>query len=212
MRLIYRLIDGYEKVKGNLDQHAEGYPDPDYLRSVTCCGIPAFGAGPGDGFAEEQYKENPGVRRILDAASRADDRPLWIGLWGGANTLAQAIWTAEQQMQWTLEPRQGEKIRPPVLKAEKRHQFVKAGSQVTLRVEIEETGCTDVNIKWYEYMEAGTERPSSPAICQDGKTEITFTAPEPAGQESEIHIIFEVSTRTRPFMTRYCRFIVTISA
>lgn len=99
VRMIYRLLDGYEKVKGNLDQHAEGYPDPDYLRSVTCCGIPAFGAGPGDGFAEEKYKENPGVRRILDAASRADDRQLWIGLWGGANTLAQAIWTAEQQMQ-----------------------------------------------------------------------------------------------------------------
>ena len=114
------------------------------------------------------------------------------------------------RMQWTMEPDGGE-VRPPVISAEQRHLHVKAGSPVALRVKLEENGCTDVNMKWYGYREAGTQSLSLPAICQEGKTEITFTAPEPDGQESEMHVIFEASTRTQPFMTRYYRFIITIT-
>jgi len=36
-------------------------------------------------------RDTPGARRLVAAADRADDRPLWIAIWGGANTLAQAL-------------------------------------------------------------------------------------------------------------------------
>lgn len=98
---ILRVIAAYEKVKSNLDVHAEGYPSADYLRSISFCGIPVYGKACGNGFAEDRWSDNEGVRCILDAMQRQDERPLWIALWGGANTLAQAIWTASKQFPWT---------------------------------------------------------------------------------------------------------------
>lgn len=405
VRQIYNLINGYEKVKCNLDHHAAGYPSADYLRSVTCCGIPCFGAAPGDGFAEMQYMDNPGVQRILEASAKEDERPLWIGIWGGANTLAQAIWTAEQRMpgkdfenflqkfriysisdqdyagkwirrrygdrlfyivtpsscdtsgsreyykavwpgisadcnghgsidgisrskgfagadyslvnrkwlkkniqsqgiygrlypnthfimegdtpaflglipnglnepehpeyggwggryehycpdetgenypiwtnvsdtvegidgkiytspqatiwrwrsafqndyasrvQWTLNSDYEKANHPPVLEAEHRVQIVKAGSLVTLCAKITDLDKNGVVVKWYYYSEAGTQGLSLPYLHKERETKVTFTAPKPIGEESVLHIILEVSTRTKPVITRYCRFIVYI--
>jgi hypothetical protein len=34
----------------------------------------------------------PGAEAIIRAADSADPRPLWISVWGGVNTLAQASW------------------------------------------------------------------------------------------------------------------------
>lgn len=90
--VILDVIQAYEKVKPNLDIHAPEYPDADYLRSISCVGIPEYGKKPGKGYANERYNNNPGVNRIIEAVDKEDDRPVWIGLWGGANTLAQAIW------------------------------------------------------------------------------------------------------------------------
>jgi Protein of unknown function (DUF1593). len=92
LAVILDIIHAYEQVKSNLDIHASGYPDAKYLRGISCVGIPEFGKKPGKGFASEKYNDNPGVNRIIEAVDKEDDRPLWIGLWGGANTLAQAIW------------------------------------------------------------------------------------------------------------------------
>ena len=90
--LIKEIIDAYEKVKPNLDVHASGYPTADYLKSITARGIDEFGKRPGKGFAHDKYNDNPGVNAIIKAADKDDDRPLFVGLWGGANTLAQAIY------------------------------------------------------------------------------------------------------------------------
>ena len=96
--ILHRLIDGYGAVRSNLLCHADGWPDTAYLHSIVSDGIPVFGQGEGDGFAEPRWKDNAGVQAILSSLQRGDPRPLWIGLWGGANTLAQALWTAEQTM------------------------------------------------------------------------------------------------------------------
>src|SRR6185369_2299597 len=32
-----------------------------------------------------------GSRRIIEAVDRVDDRPVWVSVWGGPNTLAQAL-------------------------------------------------------------------------------------------------------------------------
>ena len=36
-------------------------------------------------------KSSPGSQALIKAADRDDSRPLWITIWGGANTLAQAL-------------------------------------------------------------------------------------------------------------------------
>jgi hypothetical protein len=43
-------------------------------------------AGVGEG------KDSEGSELIIAALERSDDRPLWISVWGGPNTLAQALW------------------------------------------------------------------------------------------------------------------------
>ena len=95
-KIIHKLIDAYAEALPNLRIHAEGWPSADYLHSVTCSGIDEYGLLPGVGFAAKRYADNTAVKLILDSAFKADDRPLYIGLWGGANTLAQAVWQAEQ--------------------------------------------------------------------------------------------------------------------
>lgn len=91
-KIILDIIDAYEKVKKNLDIHAVGYPEADYLRSITFCGISEYGKRYGKGFGHERYNDNPGVNHIINVVDKDDPRPVWIGLWGGANTLAQAVW------------------------------------------------------------------------------------------------------------------------
>ncbi len=95
-QIIHDLIDAYEKVLPNLEKHATGWPTADYLRSVTCSGIDAFGLCPGMGFASKKYADNPGVKLLIEAGLKEDDRPLYVGLWAGANTLAQAVWQIEK--------------------------------------------------------------------------------------------------------------------
>lgn len=92
VKIVKRMLDAYESVKPNLDCHAPGYPSAETLRQCVHLGIPEFGKALGDGFGEEKYNRNPGVQCILAALEKEDSRPLWVGLWGGANTLAQALW------------------------------------------------------------------------------------------------------------------------
>ena len=91
-KIILDIIDAYEQVKPNLDIHAPDYPEAGYLRGITYCGIPEYGKKYGVGFGDEKYNDNPGVNHIIRVVDRDDDRPVWFGLWGGCNTLAQAVW------------------------------------------------------------------------------------------------------------------------
>jgi len=85
--LIARDIAAYAQVRDNLLRHAPGFPDAARLLAGVKAGRPAFGmAGVGDG------RDSEGSRWIIAAADRPDARPLWIAIWGGPNTLAQALW------------------------------------------------------------------------------------------------------------------------
>ena len=85
--LIRRQIDVYGQVRDNLLRHAPGFPTPEHLRSVTRTGQPGYGmAHVGQG------RSTPGSQLLIEAADRNDSRPLWVSVWGGANTLAQALW------------------------------------------------------------------------------------------------------------------------
>ena len=87
-KLILKIVNAYACVRENLSIHADGYPDPDGLRRKVCCGVAKYGRCLGDGFGEASLNESDGVRLIIDAADQNDERPLWIAIWSGANTLA----------------------------------------------------------------------------------------------------------------------------
>ncbi|WP_339864181.1 DUF1593 domain-containing protein [uncultured Algoriphagus sp.] len=105
MDLIHDAIDAYEKDLPNLMKRSNqqgflsdesnqsiGYwPSPDYLRSITVFGSKNRG---------QQFigadNNSAGSELIIKLADEADKRPLWITVWGGGNTLAQAIWQVQQ--------------------------------------------------------------------------------------------------------------------
>jgi hypothetical protein len=85
--MLDKIVDAYEKVYPNLIVHADGFPSPEYLKSISIMGQLGYGmadVGPG--------KDSPGSELIISAAKKDDPRPLWIMGWGGMNTVAQAIW------------------------------------------------------------------------------------------------------------------------
>ncbi len=90
---MHALIQAYGQVRGNLLLHAEGWPRASALDAVVAPGQPGYGmAATGAG------KSSPGSRELAAAILRNDPRPLWICLWGGANTLAQALLDLRQSM------------------------------------------------------------------------------------------------------------------
>ncbi len=83
-----RLIDVYDQVRNNLQLHAHGYPTADYLKSIIRDGQGGTVgmAGVGNG------KHTAGSDLIIEALLKEDTRPLWLSVWGGAGTVAQALW------------------------------------------------------------------------------------------------------------------------
>jgi len=86
-RMLDRIVDAYGEVERNLRVHADGYPSVAYLRSISVMGQTGYGMEDvGDG------KDSAGSELIITAIDKDDPRPVWVMCWGGANTLAQAIW------------------------------------------------------------------------------------------------------------------------
>jgi len=85
--LIRRDLAAYAQVRPNLVKHAAAFPPVERLLAVTRTGQTNFGMA-----AVGQGKSTGGSQRIIEAVDRPDDRPLWVSVWGGPNTLAQALW------------------------------------------------------------------------------------------------------------------------
>jgi hypothetical protein len=86
-KMLDKIVDAYGKVLSNLRVHAEGYPSVEYLRSISVMGQQGYGMSDvGDG------KDSPGSGLIIGSVDKDDPRPVWVGCWGGANNVAQAIW------------------------------------------------------------------------------------------------------------------------
>jgi hypothetical protein len=75
--LIRRSIAAYGEVLPNLTKHAGGYPSAESLLEVTKTGHRGFGM---DVVKREGF--TPGSQRIIEAGDKADERPLWISVWG----------------------------------------------------------------------------------------------------------------------------------
>lgn len=84
--LIRRDIAAYDQVRANLLKHAPGFPATEQLLAATKSGQNDYGMA-----AVGQGKSSAGSQHIIEVVDRADERPVWITIWGGANTLAQAL-------------------------------------------------------------------------------------------------------------------------
>lgn len=83
---VFRVLEAYERVRPNLLLHEEGFPPASELRALTVEGQPGYGmevVGIG--------KDSEGSILLERAIQKDDPRPLWICVWGGPNTLAQAL-------------------------------------------------------------------------------------------------------------------------
>ncbi len=86
-KMLDKLVDAYGECVDNLTVHADGFPSVEYLRSISVMGQTGYGMDDvGDG------KDSTGAELIIASVDRDDPRPVWVGAWGGANTIAQAIW------------------------------------------------------------------------------------------------------------------------
>jgi hypothetical protein len=104
--LIRQIIDAYEKDLPNLrkisnqsehladesKQQLGYWPSPAYLRSRTVPGSAKMGFH----FIGKD-NHSAGSDFIIRLADEKDERPLWVLVWGGGNTLAQSIWKVQQE-------------------------------------------------------------------------------------------------------------------
>jgi len=104
--LIHDAINAYEMDVSNLmkrssqktymaseAKQAIGYwPSPSYFRARTVMGSKKMGIKfIGDG------NRSAGSDLIIKMADEKDSRPVWILVWGGGNTVAQAIWQVQKE-------------------------------------------------------------------------------------------------------------------
>ncbi len=85
--IIRRDLGAYAQVRTKLLKHSAAFPPVETLLAVTRTGQTNYGmaaVGPG--------KSTGGSQRIIEAVDRSDDRPVWVTIGGGPNTLAQALW------------------------------------------------------------------------------------------------------------------------
>ena len=105
---LYRVIDAYEKdvpklmkrsgqkkflspKQENGSQRIGYWPSADYMRSRA-----AMGSIYGGIRSIGERNDSPGSELLIRLADEDDPRPIYVAAWGGANTLAQAIWRVKQ--------------------------------------------------------------------------------------------------------------------
>ncbi|MGC9345040.1 MAG: DUF1593 domain-containing protein, partial [Bacteroidales bacterium] len=84
---IEKVIQAYDKVHANLVKHDAAFPKAETLYPLVKQGPPVYGMS---GVGKD--KDSEGSNWIIQELKKNDDRPLWISVWGGANTLAQALY------------------------------------------------------------------------------------------------------------------------
>lgn len=82
-------IDQYALVYDKLKKHAEGYPTPDYLKSIIRVGNIEF-----EGEMDKDTDGSDFIKQIL-----LDEKPgpVYLQIWGGTNTVARALKSIEEE-------------------------------------------------------------------------------------------------------------------
>ncbi len=82
-KMLDKLVDVYAEVFPNLSVHAEDFPTPDYLRSISVMGQKGYGM---DDVGEG--KNSQGSDLIIAAVDKDDPRPVWLAV-GVVRTLSR---------------------------------------------------------------------------------------------------------------------------
>ena len=84
---IQKVLEAYRVAHPNLLLHEKGFPAYEDFLPLVKKGLPVYGMeGVGEG------KDSEGSEWIIKVLEKNDDRPVWFSVWGGPNTLAQALW------------------------------------------------------------------------------------------------------------------------
>lgn len=88
-----QVISAYGKVAAHLRLHDPAYPTGEALAARIFAGRAGYGMA-----AVDVDHPSPAALALIEAARRPDPRPLWVSLWGGANTLAEALGHAQKTL------------------------------------------------------------------------------------------------------------------
>ena len=84
---IEAVVNAYSKVVDNLNSHVGGgYPSPSDLLKKIAAGTPLYGLA----ALEDGVELSQGAKNLIKVADSSNE-PLYVGIWGGANVLAQAL-------------------------------------------------------------------------------------------------------------------------
>lgn len=71
--MLDKLLNAYAEAYPNLSRHAENFPSPEYLRSISVMGQRGYGMDDvGSG------KDSAGSKIIISAVDKNDSRPVWV--------------------------------------------------------------------------------------------------------------------------------------
>lgn len=88
---IKKIIKAYGSVQPNLNKHELGFPTESALMLTVKQGLAKYGMlGVGKG------QDSEGSEWIIKTLEENDPRPLYVSVWGGANTLAQALFKLKE--------------------------------------------------------------------------------------------------------------------
>jgi len=98
------IYDAYELVVDNLRLHDPNFPDADYFRKITKQGKGTAQrmTGSSDNGQEKFWdyvgedRDSEGSDYLIEVFEKEDNRPIYIGFWGGSITFAQAMWRYNQ--------------------------------------------------------------------------------------------------------------------
>lgn len=92
---ILDMISLYEMVYDNLKKHDAGYPTPAALRSVTHQGRNGtWGQSTSNNIGDG--KDTEASDALIAIVDKPDPRPVYVGLWGDASQVAQAVWKVQK--------------------------------------------------------------------------------------------------------------------
>lgn len=92
-QIMEKVIAAYGEVASNLRLHDPAYPSAETIAGRVYAGRAGYGMA-----AVDIDHPSPAAMALIAAGRRADPRPLWVGLWGGANTLAEALGHAQKTL------------------------------------------------------------------------------------------------------------------
>lgn len=103
---INEVLKVYKDVRPNLEKHEKGFPSFEDLSVKVKAGLAVYGMeGVGKG------KDSPGSDLIIKILERQDNEPVWFTVWGGPNTLAQALWKIKNERSQSEASRMYRKVR-----------------------------------------------------------------------------------------------------